>query len=263
MQYSDELAASLAVDHASVDDSLQDLLRQTVQHVQAISNSRAKEHLIQGASRRLKLLRRSMANVFRLFPPQQRRPLDAETIQDVEINLHVFVINLYGIFENLAWAFVLRHELESKLGNRNKVSLFLRELQDQLPTELREYLTSPTMLAWQRDYLKNYRDSLAHRIPLYIPPSTFTPEEGEHFTRLDNESWECIKNHNWERLEDIQRQQSQLGRACPAFLHLLSATDGSDRPIYLHPQMICDAKTVLEFMPLYLRHWHETATSDL
>ena len=246
-------------EHAKADESLQALLLQTVHHAQVATNARAKEHLIHGAARRLKVLRRSLANVFRLFPPQHRTPLEPETVQDVEINLHAFVINLYGIFENLAWSYVLRHDLESKIGNKNKVSLFLRDTQKHLPAAVRDYLISPTMLAWQKEYLKNYRDSLAHRIPLYIPPATFTPEEGEQYSRLESEKLENIKNRNWEQLDEIYAKQNELGRACPVFLHLLSETGKLDRPVYLHPQMICDVQTVLEFMPIYLHHWHKEA----
>jgi hypothetical protein len=36
-------------------------------------------------------------------------------LADVQINLHAFVMNLYGIYDNWAWAYVLRHDLEAAM----------------------------------------------------------------------------------------------------------------------------------------------------
>ena len=112
------------------------------------------------------------------------------------------------------------------------------------------------MLTWQKTYLTHFRASLAHRIPLYVPPATFTPEEGQRYSELEFTKTQCNLHHEWDRLEDINSEQSELGRACPVFVGLLSETTESDTPVYLHPQMICDAQTILEFTTLYLEHWH-------
>jgi hypothetical protein len=75
------------------------------------------------------------------------------------------------------------------------------------------------MIKWHSDYLKNYRDALAHRIPLYIPPSELTPEEGERFRALQNEEADCILTNRWDRLEEVKREQNAIGRPCFAFLY--------------------------------------------
>jgi hypothetical protein len=67
--------------------------------------------MLHGVGRRLKLLGRCVRNVFHLFPPSRTIPLASDDLDEVQISLHAFVMNLYGLFENLAWAFVLRHDL--------------------------------------------------------------------------------------------------------------------------------------------------------
>ena len=258
LPYPAELVATLLQEHTAVQSELQRLFLEAVQAGQSLTDGRAKEHMLQGAGRRLKVLRRCLANVFRLFPPSKATPLDSEDLDEVQISLHAFVINLYGLFENLAWCFVLRHGLETEVGDRRRIGMFLKSTQQYLPSPLRSYLTSDTLLIWQNEYLKNYRDSLAHRIPLYIPPATYTPEQEQRYHTLDTSEWESIRLQQWDRLEEIRREKATLGSACPMFLHSYT-DDGRARPVYLHPQMLCDAKTVLEFCGLYFAHWHERA----
>ncbi len=260
MEYPADKIPLLLQELESVQLELEQMILSAVVAGQSVLNARAQEYMLHGVTRRLKLLRRCLFNVFRLFPPASKAPISSDALDELQINLHAFVINLYGLFENLAWSFVLRHDLELKIGDRKKVGLFLTSTQKYLPQKLKDYLTSPVIVAWHAKYLKNYRDALAHRIPLYIPPAAFTPEEGERYTELELEKVGCIRGHDWDRLEHIYKEQSSLGSACPAFLHSFS-DDAQLSPIYLHPQMLCDAKTVLEFCALYFDYWHEYVLS--
>ena len=259
MHYSPELAKSLVRDYAVVEDELQYLLLDAVRAGDATTSQRAREHLVQGAGRRLKTIRRCLHNVFKLFPPGSQVPIQADLIEDTQISLHAFVINIYGLFENLAWSFVLHHDLETKIGDRRNIGIFLNRTQKYMPVELRQYVTSTTITTWHAEYLKKYRDSLAHRIPLYIPPATFTPEEGEQYNRLERGKIDAIRNQEWQRLEEIYQEQATLGKPCAIFLHLHSDSDEYQSPVYLHPQMLCDVKTVLEFCKIFFANWQRSA----
>ena len=79
------------------------------------SNKPAKEHLVHGASRRLEVIRVSMKNIYEQFPLRSSVPLEKEKLTNCDINLHSFVINVAGIFDNWAWAFLFRHGLEGKI----------------------------------------------------------------------------------------------------------------------------------------------------
>jgi hypothetical protein len=220
--------------------------------------SRLREHLLHGAARRVGVIRRSIANVYSLFPPETGRPLSSDTIADVQINLHAFVMNLYGIYDNWAWAFVLRHNLEETIGGRRRIGLFIDATCRYLPPPLRSYLSSEVTTEWHEQYAKSFRDALAHRIPPYLPPAQFTPDEGKRYNELENEKVECIQGWQWERLDRIYAEQSEIGVPCFTFLHAYTE-DTPPKPVLIHPQMLSDGNSVVEFGELFLAHWHERA----
>jgi hypothetical protein len=255
MPYTAEQVTDLKAKNARMLGSLQTLQLQCIVHGQALpADSPAREHLLHGAGRRLSVLKRALQRIFETFPPDVARPLEREPLADVQIYLHAFVMNLYGIFDNWAWAFVHRHGIEAAIGNRQGVSLFKTSTRRYLAPRLREYLTND-LTRWHDEYLKSYRDALAHRIPLYIPPATFTPEEGERYNALENEKIERITAQDFPRVDQIWAEQAALGRPCLAFLHSYGE-EGAPKPVLLHPQVISDAMTVVEFGGLYLEHWH-------
>src|SRR5262249_5817486 len=143
-----------------------------------------RDYLRHGVGRRLGVLKKCLERIFSLFPPAQERPLSHEVLTEVQICLHAFVINLSGVFDNWAWAFVLRHELMPAIGDHRNIGMFKTATQRFLPGPLREYVTSAEISNWQDKYLKGYRDALAHRVPLYIPPAAWTPQDAERYQAL-------------------------------------------------------------------------------
>ena len=220
--------------------------------------SRLREHLLHGAARRVGAIRRAIQNIYALFPPETERPLQRDVLADVNINLHAHVMNLYGLYDNWAWAYVLQHNLEEVIGGRRRVGLFIEATRNRLPTELREYLSLRQTTEWHQNYAKSFRDALAHRIPPYIPPALLTPEEGTRHNELELEKVQCITNRRWERLEEVWTEQGGLGAPCPYFLHAYTE-ETPPRPVYLHPQVLSDAMAVIEFGDLFLEHWRRSA----
>ena len=229
-------------------------LELTVEGQPLDAGSRLREHLVHGAGRRVSVIGRSIQNVFTLFPPQSEHLLSADELADTQINLHAFVINMYGIFDNWAWAYILYHDLEKSIGDRRKVSLFHEAIRGRLPKALREYLSASVIRDWHEKYAKSYRDALAHRIPPYIPPAQFTQSEGERYNSLDKEKIRCILEKKWERLDQIWKEQGEIGRPSMIFLHAYTE-DTPPQPMMLHPQMLSDANTVVESSSTFLSHW--------
>jgi hypothetical protein len=167
-------------------------------------------------------------------------------------------MNLYGLYDNWAWSYVLQHDLEGVIGDRRRVGLFIDATRNRLPKELREYLLSPAMTEWHEKYAKSFRDALAHRIPPYIPPALFTPDEDARYNELENEKVECIVDRKWARLDEVWKEQEALGVPCPYFLHAYTE-DAPPCPLYLHPQVLSDGAAVVEFGNLFLQHWQQAA----
>ena len=220
--------------------------------------SRLREHLLHGAARRVGVIRRAIQNIYSLFPPDTTRPLQQDALADVQINLHAFVMNLHGLYDNWAWAFVLQHNLECAIGDRQRVGLFIDATRSRLPRELRDYLSTPATTEWHQKYAKSFRDALAHRIPPYIPPAQFTPEDGRRYNELENEKVECIRARRWDRLDAVWNEQAELGVPCLYFLHAYTE-DTEPSPLYLHPQLLADGSAVVEFGNLFLEHWRRGA----
>jgi len=256
MEFSQEQIEKLSQEYSNVTCGLQDLMLRTVVSGQEFENPGVKEHLLHGAARRLSVIKRSLENIFNKFPITTERPLERDTLYDVQINLHAYVINLYGIFDNWAWAFVLRHNILVQVGGKHGVGLFNKNTVRHLPSKLKDYLSNETISCWHEDYLKSFRDALAHRIPLYIPPAEVTTEESQRYNELESEKVALISSMQWERLDKVYEEQEKIGR--PSFVFLHSYEEGQQKVLKLHPQLLCDGLAIVEFGSLYMAHWHET-----
>lgn len=75
---------------------------------------------------------------------------------------------MYGCVDNLAWVWVYENGLNGKI-RRNSVGLRAKhkEVRSTLSVGFQDYLVK--LDPWL-DYIIEYRDALAHRIPLYVPP---------------------------------------------------------------------------------------------
>jgi hypothetical protein len=255
MPYSEPQIATFERERITTLAALQTLMLNGVASSNGLVNRKAREYMTHGVGRRLSVMRRCIEKIFSLFPPSQARPLKRETLADVQIYLHAFVINLYGVFDCWAWAFVLRHNLLPKIGRRNNVGLFKKDTQRYLPNTLVDYLRSDRIRIWYETYVTGYRDALAHRIPLYIPPANWTAQDSELYSRLEDEKVACIDARQWTRLDQIWSEQEGIGTACLAFMHEYSA-DSDARALLLHGQLLCDGMSVVEFGNLYLSAWH-------
>jgi hypothetical protein len=257
MAYTEELLRNLRKEYFNVCQGLQDLFLKNVVAGQEVANPGAKEHLLHGSSRRLGVIKKAIENIFDFFPPTSERPLERETLYDVQINLHAYVINISGIFDNWAWAFVHKHNILSDVGGRHGVSLFKTSTARFLPAVLKDYLSSDTLVNWQEQYLKEYRDALAHRIPLYIPPAEFTSEEGDLYNKFESQKVDLIKAMNWDELNKKDEAQANIGK--PSFVFFHSHGDGAPNPVLFHPQVLCDGLAIVEFGNLFMKHWSEIA----
>src|SRR5262245_16384311 len=120
-------------------------------HAQSAQNKDAYLYLTQGVGRRVGVLRRTVEEIFHPFPPERTDTLSRDELAAVQINLHAFVINLSGVFDNWAWAFIHRHGLLQEVGGRLNVGMFKEATQRLLPTTLREYVQSENISSWHNN----------------------------------------------------------------------------------------------------------------
>ena len=258
--YSQKTLDDLTEHQISLKEQMQRLMLDCIQQGQALPESLAREHMVRGAGRRLGILIHSTESIFALFPLSTTKPLHRDALADIQVHLHAFLMNLYGVFENWGWAFVLRHDLEAAVEGRRGIGLFNRKTQRFLPPALRDYLVSGAVPEWHEKYLKNYRDALAHRMPPYVPPSELTSEEGKRFNELEAEKLYCLKNRDLERLDRVNAEQADIGRPSWTFLHAFSEVE-PPRPLLLHGQLLTDSMGLVECGRLFMSHWHEVCAT--
>jgi hypothetical protein len=257
MMYTENQLAQLHAGFPEVTAQLQDLQLATVTQARtATADPDVRKYLNHGVGRRLGILRKALEEIYRLFPPEQPTPLPRDDLLVTQIHLQAFILNVSGVFDNWAWAFVHRHNLFEAIGDRRRVGMFLGATQVFLPPVLREYVQQPQVSSWHDTYQKGYRDALAHRIPVYIPPARWTDAEAARYEVLEQLKVELIQAHEWQELHEVWAEQDQLGSPCPLFVHEYPA-QGAAAPMLLHPQLLSDAKTVTDFGARFYAAWHE------
>lgn len=223
-----------------------------------LKNDKSKEYLMQGAGRRLNILSRCIENIFSISPLGQTEQLAQDKLTDLVINLHAFFVNISGLFDNLGWVFAFENDLVGKSEDgklqRTDIGLFNRKTQMRLPDALRTYLQSDHWRAWYSEYSKNYRDALAHRIPLYVPRSILRGADQEKYREFEVQlqTLDLTKHENLEIYGDILEQQKRLGQASPFFAH---STGEEGRPVFLHAQVIADYATIEEVVNMFCEHF--------
>lgn len=246
-------------------ESLQDLRKLQITFVslsQQTDFASLKEHLAQGVGFRLGIITRAIENTFLTLDLRATQPISDSENNDLQINVHAFLINLVGIFDNLAWAFALRHKIEDLLENPVKIDFFKSSFHKFLPTPLKEHLQKKTMADWHKDYLKNYRDALAHRIPPRVPRITVDRKDSRAYESLDQARWSKIIEHKFEEAENIRNQQKPYERPGFFMIHSFHQSTKSD-PIMVHAQMIADSITLREFAHIFEAHWDKCASKSV
>lgn len=251
MHYSSEQQIELETACNDISSELSDSWAMLARDVApSLNYEKAREHIGHGICRRLMIIQRCIQNIFTIFPPRRKQLLSNDERIDLEINLHSFLINIHGVPDNLAWTYVLERKIDIPQVH---VGLFNLKTQKHLPADVRAYLASEPIRSWHREYAKNYRDALAHRVPPYIPPSTFTPKHEQQYRELHEREGQAIKDRNSELALELGAAKDAIGIICPAFMHSF-LDERATKPIILHPQLIADTRTVMEIISVVAPH---------
>jgi hypothetical protein len=210
------------------------------------NSERSREFALYGFCRRLGTLVRAIDQVFELLPPEREAIPDRDEVMDATIAIHAFVFNTFGCLDNLAWVWVCEKEVRNRDGTELSVKHVglgrgNRQVRESLPQEFRDYLD--TRQDWF-DHQKAIRDSLVHRIPLYIPPYAVPAAAEEEYKRLEQASLEALVRREPGEYDRLQEEQKALAFFRPWLAHSPLERPGT---MLFHPQLIADYRTVDEF----------------
>ena len=205
-----------------------------------LKSNAAAEYAHHGFLRRVKTLRQCIDNTFRLISPASRKvPSEARRL-NASINIQAFYANLFGAIDNLAWVWV--HERSLKMA-RTRVGLKVehKELRETFSIAFQDYLASRD--DWMK-YVIEYRDALAHRIPLYIPPGTVGSKDQSAYEEFERRKIQALyKREDPALYESISLKQSKLLVFKPIITHSLAEAQGW---YPFHKQMVIDFLTIEE-----------------
>lgn len=249
MHYSAEQHTELDQAFESVCEELTETFASLARDVESlVTREGAREHVTYGAARRLLIIIRCVKNIFSIFPVRRTKLLNLDERNDLEINLHAFLIHVHGLPDNLAWAYILERKV---LLAPQDVGLFQKKTREHFPIELQTDLNR--FINWHQAYAKNYRDALAHRIPPYVPPAAWLPEHEQEFKDLHERAEQAKRERNFELALDLHAQKHDIGIIHPAFLHSFLDQKACG-PMLLHPQVIVDTRTILEIIHMVRPH---------
>lgn len=200
---------------------------------------------MQGVARRIGTLSRCIETVFSILPPNQTTPPEKDILTDASINIQAFVTNVSGCCDNLAWLWV--HECGvvqddgSELANGMVgLSKKYKQVWRSFSLPFRDYLKSRD--EWF-EHTKGFRDSLSHRIPLYIPPYVVDPDNGERYGELESAAWNALLAGDLEKHDGLLAEQDKLKFFRPWMSH--SFAEASPMAVF-HAQLLADFYTVEE-----------------
>jgi hypothetical protein len=207
---------------------------------------RAREYALHGFSRRLGTLVHAIDRVFAILPPGRESIPERDEVLDATIAIQSFVLNTFGCLDNLAWIWVFEKGVKNEDGTEldlKRVGLGkgYKQVRRSFSKQFLAYLESRQ--EWF-DHIQNFRDSLAHRIPLYIPPYVVTPKSVDEYNRLELASAEALQRADFEEYERLQSDQRKLGVFRPWMTHSQYEQAPS---VVFHTQLLADYVTVDEF----------------
>lgn len=209
--------------------------------IHSFNDAQAREHAQHGFSRRLKTLVRCIDNTFEIFPPDRIDLPTSEELSDANINLQAFVFNVFGCVENLAWIWVCEKNLEIR---KKKLLVGLREknqeVRNSFSPEFVEYLKG--LDEWF-GLQENFRNALAHRIPLYVPPYIITDDKMAAYRDFDDRKADAFNRGALEDYDRLSAEQDALGEFRPIMTH---SFEEDAKSVVFHPQLLADFNTIEE-----------------
>lgn len=211
----------------------------------------AREHADHGLARRLGVMARCIERTFELLPPDLDEIPDTERTLDAAINIQAFVMSSFGCCENIAWIWVSERDVRLPTGapllpKQIGLGPGYPKVRDALTPRFRDYLDQRA--GWFNQ-LKDYRDALAHRIPLYIPPYMVDPRDADHFDALGCEAVEALRAHDFDGYERLTDEKMGLARFRPVMAHSLTA---QANVVIFHYQLLSDFGTIGEMAGVLL-----------
>lgn len=231
---------ALTMHMLSVSQALLDYVTRLIHNARNLKSKEAVYYMQYGAGRRMMMMLNAFQRITRVIWPERTDPLSHEDQQQMSIDINLIYMNISGVLDNFAWCILyekapeLIEEVDRKqigmFSNKTVLKIFDERLKAQLMPHK----------AWSKE-LKEKRDPVAHRIPLYMPPTVLLPDEVKRFQELQDQHMQCAVNLDFEAAEQRFEELNNIGRLLPCFVH-----HPEDDPIPLYPTLPTDIANLLD-----------------
>lgn len=237
------------IQHSSiVSDALVACYVRLTLHVSpTLKNAEARNYLLHGAGRRLNMMVHSYREIIHIADPSRTKPLSDEEQQTLGRDINLLYVNLRGLLDNLATT--LLHEKQPSLADLKPTAIGLFSPQFRSQFAGFAVIAADVQLhdAWNKD-VKERRDPVAHRIPLYLPHTATTPDEAARYGELNEQFVRHANELNFEESGRAFERMHRIGTYLPYFLH-----HPSKPPIPLYPTIPTDLAHVIRLAAIVER----------
>lgn len=198
-----------------------------------------------GFVRRCEMLWRCVQKTFETIPPDLDGLPSRDQTKDVTIFLHCFIIHVFGACDDLAWILVHEKAITKPDGSPLPPAwVGFRKDNKSVRGNLSEKMIGvlDSFEEWFK-HVDDFRHSLAHRIPLYVPPYNIRADSEDDYRRLEGEIYQALADGDLDKHQQLKQQQEKLTFFRPWFAHSFSEKSPT---MVIHAQALADFSAVLE-----------------
>lgn len=184
-----------------------------------LQNKHAQYYMQYGAGRRLNMIFYCYGRISQIAHPKREEPLKHNEQLELSVDINVIYMYIRGVLDNFAWCIL--YEREPNLINQihpNDIGLFSKKFRKKFSLFSKIETDIGKHDEWFEE-LKEKRDPAAHRIPLYIPPSTVTPNEAECHEELYKKFLNEVENLDFDSSDSTFQQIDKIGKFEGVFAH--------------------------------------------
>jgi hypothetical protein len=233
--------AGMAAECNTMSKRCQDLVQAFVTRTYA--EKQAREYAVHGFAWRLYTLVECVEMVFESLPPERDQLPTRKEWLKATIGIQGFVFNAFGSINNLAWVFAIEKAIKNRKGDplhRSSIGLAAPNIaiRKNLSQNFQNYLRGKD--EWFKQ-LEDFRRSLAHRMPPFVPPCITDKEAA--YNEIQVAVDDAIARRDFDTYDAKSEQQCALGIFRPVMLNSVVETEAY---IAFHPRIIADFATVEE-----------------
>jgi hypothetical protein len=219
---------------------LRDWMQKAIQIAGGLTSTNARYYLLHGAGRRFDVTFRAYQKIISIAYDKRSAPLSQDEQIALSQAINITYMNIPGILDNFAWCLIYERqpELADKIP-KNNVGLFSEKFRKQFDafTEVEKEIKVHDL--WQQE-VKERRDPVAHRIPLYVPPSLVTQEEAKAYSAVYNRFSDSLNNLKLDEADVALKQMDSIGTFLPCFVH-----HPEEPPIPIYPTIPADVSHLI------------------